>query len=140
MRTLIKLVLIVVVVLVGYNYFYGTSEEKSESQEIVDKVKDLGKSIGSLLKNEKNKFDEGKFDNLFDNLGSVFKKLEDKIDGQDDASKGVLEDLKQKKNNLENKWNKRNRDSISNKDAEEFESEMKDLYQQMEDLLKDIDQ
>ncbi|GAA5220590.1 hypothetical protein [Membranihabitans marinus] len=140
MRTLIKLVLIVVVVLVGYNYFYGTSEEKSESQEIVDKVKDLGKSIGSLLKNEKNKFDEGKFDNLFENLGNVFKNIEDKIDGQDGKSKGVLEDLKQKKNDLEDKWNKRNRDSISNKDAEEFESEMKDLYQQMEDLLKDIDQ
>ena len=62
MKSILKLALILVVGILIYNYFLGTDEEKQQSKEIFTEVRDLGKAAWGLLKSEKEKFDEGKYD------------------------------------------------------------------------------
>ena len=62
MKTLIKIALIAIVAVLGYNYFYGNETEQAQAEKIVGKVKDLGADIKSLVVAEKEKYDEGKYD------------------------------------------------------------------------------
>lgn len=62
MGRLLILVLLMLAGYVGYNYFFGKSEEKAQAKSIVHETKELGKAIGDLLKNKKADYDEGKFD------------------------------------------------------------------------------
>lgn len=140
MRTLIKLGLIIVVVLVGYNYFFGTSSEKSESQIIVEQVKDLGKSIGSLLKSEKEKFQQGKFDDFFDKLKHTVDNFKSKIDKADDKSQDAIERIEEKSQQLERKWKNSDNLNLSEKEKDELNREMEELMKQMEDLVKQLEE
>lgn len=140
MRSLIKLALVIVVVLIGYNYFFGTSNEKMESQEIVEQIKGLGKSIGELLKSEKDKFQEGKYDELFDNIGDMFDNLKEKIASTDTHSREELDRLEQEKTHLEEKWKNLDPGDTSSEAKEEFLQDMRDLFQETEQLVKDLEE
>jgi hypothetical protein len=61
-RLLIRILISVVVVVLVYNYFFGTPDEKQTSQKIFNEVKVVGNSVSDLIKTEKVKFDEGKYD------------------------------------------------------------------------------
>ena len=58
MKSLIKLALVALVLILGYNYFYGDEAEQQQAEKIVGKVKDLGSDIKSLVMNEREKYDE----------------------------------------------------------------------------------
>ena len=73
-KTAFKLIFLLVIGVVGYNLFGGTDDEKAKSKEVIDEVKGAGVAIYGLLKSEKKKFDEGKYDEVGDNLESTFKK------------------------------------------------------------------
>lgn len=140
MRSLIKLALIIVIVIVGYNYFFGTSNEKEESQEIVEKVKDLGKSIGGLLKSERDKFQEGKYDELFNNISNTFEKIKTKIESTDIQSREALDKLEQEKSNLEEKWKNLDPEDSTSDGNREFLQEMEELLRKTEGLVKDVEE
>ncbi|PPK85999.1 hypothetical protein CLV84_2916 [Neolewinella xylanilytica] len=72
MRTLIKLILIMVVGLLAYNFFYGTLEEQEQSRLIVDKAKDLGSDAWNLLKTEREKMQQGKYDDALEELEDLY--------------------------------------------------------------------
>ena len=74
-KTLLKLVLLLVIGLLGYNYFFGTEEEKYQSREIVDKAKDLGSEAWNLLRSEKEKLSDGKYDDALDRLDNLYRDL-----------------------------------------------------------------
>jgi hypothetical protein len=65
---LFKIGLSLVVLLLVYNYFLGTPEEKSNSKEIISEVIHLGKSSWELLRTEKQKLSEGKYDLALDKV------------------------------------------------------------------------
>lgn len=98
-KSLVKLALLLAIGIVGYNYFLGTPEEKASSKAIVNEVKELGKSVGNLLKAEKEKFDKGKYDDALTKIGNVYDKLKSKVkDGGEmldkiKALEGQKEDL-----------------------------------------------
>ena len=73
MRTLIKLGLLLVVGLLAYNYFLGTPEEREQSRVIVGKAKELGSEAWNLLKTEREKAREGKYDAALDRLETLDK-------------------------------------------------------------------
>ena len=50
---IIKVVLLLVVGIIGYNYFFGSAEEKANAQQIVGQVQKLTHSVADLLKSEK---------------------------------------------------------------------------------------
>ncbi|MFK8114987.1 MAG: hypothetical protein AB8B91_22485, partial [Rubripirellula sp.] len=67
-KTLFKLVLVLVVGLLSYNYFFGTAEEKERSRQVVAQVGELTSSVVDLLKTEKQKYDAGKYDAAFSKI------------------------------------------------------------------------
>lgn len=137
MRTIINLVLIVVIAVVGYNYFFGSQSEKSDSQEIVNQVKDLGKSIGDLIKNEKEKFDEGKYDGIFDRMRSIFDKVKSQLDTTDASGREKLEDLEKDLNDLEQKVKDAGDSTVSEETRAEWRARMNELMEKADSLLQE---
>ncbi len=135
MRSIIKLVLIVLIAVLGYNYFLGSTDEKSESREIVAQVKDLGKSIGGLIMSEKEKLEAGKYDGLFDNLENIFKKLESQIRSGDKEQREQLNDLEQDKKDLEKEVKDAEKNEVSRNKKNELEARLKGLLEKTEKLL-----
>jgi len=74
-KTVLKIGLVVVIALIGYNYFLGTPEEKESSRKIIDGVKEVGKSVGTVIQSETEKFSEGKMDRVIDDLGSSIENI-----------------------------------------------------------------
>jgi hypothetical protein len=78
-RFLFKLVLSLVVLLLVYNYFLGTPEEKSTSKKIFGEVIHLGKSSWDLLRVEKQKLRDGKYDVAMDKVSQLLNGLENAV-------------------------------------------------------------
>jgi len=70
-KLVLKIVVALAVLIVGYNYFWGSAEEKENSKRIVGQVTELGKSVVNLLKSEKEQFDKGKYDQALAKLKSA---------------------------------------------------------------------
>lgn len=102
MKSLLKLLVVVVIGVLVYNYFFGTQEEKETSKEIFSNVRDLGKATWGLLRSEKAKFDEGKYDEAVDKVGGLLRSLNGKArDIGDDESLRRLEDLEKRRMELD---------------------------------------
>lgn len=71
---LIKIAIVVVLGVLGYNYFFGTTEEKTQSTKVFGQMKDVAVSVGELAKSEKVKYDAGKYDAALDKLAGAYKK------------------------------------------------------------------
>lgn len=70
---IIKLAIVVVIGVLGYNYFFGSAEEKAQSTKVFGQVKDVAVSVGELAKSEKVKYDAGKYDAALDKLAGAYK-------------------------------------------------------------------
>lgn len=72
MRRLLSLAFTLIVGILVYNYFFGTDEEKQQSQRVFKKTtafgKELGGEIKNLIKNERERYDEGKYDKVIDKV------------------------------------------------------------------------
>src|SRR5690625_6433924 len=88
MRTIFRWALMLVVLIVGYNYFFGDSHEKTESQEIIDKVKDLGESLFGFVVNEKERMEQGKYEGLFDQVENLFDLIKSQLESADTVEIG----------------------------------------------------
>jgi hypothetical protein len=88
-----------VVVILGYNYFFGTAQEKEQAQEIFSKGAEVIGSSANLLKSEYEKYGDGKYDGALDNISTILEKLKEN-DGE------LLEEIdswEQKKDDWEQK-------------------------------------
>ncbi len=74
-RSLLKLAFWAIVVMVIYNYFWGSPTEKAQSGRVFQGVGQLFGEIKSLVVSEKGKFDGGKYDVALDKMGNVITKL-----------------------------------------------------------------
>ena len=61
-KLLFKLIALAVVGILTFNFFFGSPEEKETSRRVVGQVRDLSASVFDLLKSEKEKYDQGKYD------------------------------------------------------------------------------
>ena len=137
MRSIINLVLVVLIAVLGYNYFFGSKDEKSESREIVAQVKGLGKSIGELIMNEKEKLESGKYDGLFEKVETIFKKIESQIRSDDRQRREQLEDLEEDKRNLEKEVKDAEENEVTRDKKDELEVKLRELLEKTEKLLDD---
>ena len=100
-RFLFKLVLSLVVLLLVYNYFLGTPEEKSTSKKIFGEVIHLGKSSWDLLRVEKQKLRDGKYDVARYKVSQLLNGLENAVKQSGDPKiSDQFQDLTNKKNQL----------------------------------------
>lgn len=98
MTRLIFTVLLILAGYVGYTYFFGKGNEKAQAESIVQETKELGKAIGDLLKNKKEDYDSGKFDENIQKLSDEVEKLKK----EPDQLPQVSESLKEVENQLKN--------------------------------------
>ncbi len=102
LRNLFKLLIVLVVGILIYNYFFGTPEEKNTSKEIFSEVRDLGKATWNLLRSEKQKFDEGKYDEAIDKVGGLLGSLRSKAkQSRNEEALREIEDLERRRLELE---------------------------------------
>ena len=134
MKNLIKYGLVLVVGIVAYNYFYGTPSEKDQSQKIFTEFKDVGESVVGLVKDEKVKYDEGKYDEAILKMKSAVEKMKDKIDRSEDNSlKDEMDDLGDRSKEVLERW-ERNKPR-NDREKRRFEEDMRDLMQEAESVF-----
>lgn len=96
-RTLLKLGFLLVVAIVVYNYFFGTSQEKQQSRLIFKQVGAVVSSVGSLVRSEREKFDAGKYDTALDKLGDAYRSLRGQAEFVDQNVLKRIDDLEKRK-------------------------------------------
>ena len=100
-RSLIRLALLVIIGIVAYNFFMGSSTEKDGAKQVVKEFKDVGVAVKDLLKSEKSKFEGGKYNEVLDNIGGVFSNLKSKAKDIDEKYIDRIANLDQKRKDLE---------------------------------------
>ena len=150
LRSLIKLGLFLIAGILVYNYFFGTVEEKQQSKEIFTDVKNLTKSAVGLLKKEKEKFDEGKYDDAVDKIGGLIDNLKGKAQ-QLENNRELLEqiaDLEQKQRSLGERLHSPGVESYGNDgqrivadsaERRDIEDEWKALVEKTERVMQEME-
>ncbi|MEI6411203.1 MAG: hypothetical protein WCR52_17575 [Bacteroidota bacterium] len=100
-RSLVKLGLVLLVAILVYNYFFGTNEEKAQSQQVFGKARDLVVAGADLIKSEKHKFDAGKYDKVMEQLGGAYKSIRERAQYVDTKVLRQLDELEQRKASLQ---------------------------------------
>ncbi len=151
LRSLIKLALFLVAGILVYNYFFGTPEEKAQSKEIFSDIKDLTKSAVGLLKTEKQKFDEGKYDDAVDKVGGLIDNLKGKAE-QLENNRELLDqiaDLERQQRSLETKLGSPGVESYGNEgqrivtdsaQRRELEEDWRALVEKTERVMQEMEQ
>jgi flagellar basal body-associated protein FliL len=125
MRKLIFTLMLILAGYVGYMYFFGKGEDKEKAQLIVNETKDLGKAVGDFLSKQKDKYDDGEFDRLIDNVSSTLQKLKSDQGGKSDELKDELRELQRELKQIDpSKLNEENRKAL--------EKTIQDIEQQLE--------
>jgi len=122
MRRLIFTLLLVLAGYVGYMYFFGKGEDKSNAQTIVHETRDLGKAVADFLRNQKDKYDDGEFNRLIDKVGESLDKLKTGTnESKEDVKTNLLELQKQLKEIDPEKLSEENRKALEKliKDVDE---------------------
>ena len=150
MRSLIKLGLILVVGILVYNYFFGTPEEKQQSKAIFEDVRSLTQSAIGLLKTEKVKFDEGKYDDAVEKVGGLLDNMKGKAEQLKDNKDliGQISELQQRQRALDAKLGNTEMQQYGSEgkkviadssDRKAIEKEWEDIIQKTERLMKEMD-
>ena len=131
---IIKYGLILIVGILGYNYFLGTPEEKATSKKIFQEVKEVGVEVGNLVKSEKQKFDKGKYDGALRKVKGVYENLKDKASYLDDKVMSRLDKLDEERADLEKRL-----DNVSEDNTDEAKKTRKNLKKDLDNLLKETE-
>ncbi len=139
-KGILKLGALLVVGILVYNYFFGTVEEKTQSKEIFHKVGELGKAGINLLKTEKGKFDEGKYDEALDNIGGLFQKVKQKAkDINDSDLLNKVSDLEKTREDLAKKLNQNEAENFNEAEKDQLKEELKKFMNDTEDMMKKME-
>ena len=153
-KLLFRLLFVLVVGVLVYNYFLGTPEEKDTSRAIFQSVKQLGKSTWSLLKSEKAKLNDGKYDTALEKINTLFGQLRSHArENRDQGALSRLQELDQERQSIEARLEQINRAKAlveqgrslgSRRTLEQDEQQLKEdlgrLFDETEMLMQDMEQ
>lgn len=128
-RHVLKLGFLLLVGILGYNFFFGSVSEKENSRKIFGQVKEVAVSIKDLAKNEKAKFNAGKYDKALQKLGGAYKGLRERLGNVDKKLLKKIDELDERKSKLQQEVRKMDKDG----DAEG----KKDLLDKIQQLTED---
>jgi predicted nucleic acid-binding Zn-ribbon protein len=149
-RQLFKLIIIMVLGILVYNLFLGDTTEKENARKVFSEIKEAGVAVKDLLKSEKKKFDEGKYDDALDKVGNVFDKLKrrakdidekyvDRIAELDDTRKELEQRLKELSAEEEAMPESYDDDSSFARTEKKLNRERKDLTDELDKLVAKMD-
>jgi ElaB/YqjD/DUF883 family membrane-anchored ribosome-binding protein len=142
-KTIIRLGILLLVGVLAYNYFLGTQEEKESSERIFNEVKDLGQATWSLLKSEKEKFDQGKYDEALSKIDDIFEKIKGEAskDNNEEALQEVR-DLQFQQEKLKDRIATTDMESEApeaTKEKEAISDEWQRILQKTEEVMKKVE-
>ena len=151
-RTVIKFGVLLFIGVLCYNYFLGTQEEKAKAESTFGKIKegtqvvggvllDLGKEGVALLKEEREKFQEGKYDKAVEEVGDLISKIKNQVEGVGGEMLDRVNDLEKERDELSKQIDKA-KDSVGEVSAEEKEKLKKkfdELTEKTGEVLKDLE-
>lgn len=135
-KSLLKLGLLLVVGIVAYNSFFGDEQEKEQAKEITRSVKDIGKSAWGLLKSERQKFKDGKYDEAINKVEDLYGSMKEKAKALKDSDMlNKIADLEKKRQEIEDKY-------LNDSDAEKEKAkkEIDQLLDETEKVMNELDQ
>ncbi len=104
-RSLFKLGILLVIGILVYNYFFGTTSEREQSKQVFGSMRNVVVSVGQLMKTEKSKYDAGKYDKVLDKLGDTYRAIRDRAKYVDEKVIKRLDGLEAKKAELQEELN-----------------------------------
>lgn len=135
-KTILQVLIVVVVFVLGYNFFFGTPEEKSNAKEIFQEVKDVGVAVKDLLKTEKEKFDEGKYDNAIQKMRGLFGDLESTAREVAPEYVDDIQRLEQRRKDLQTQLDQAKETAA---DTQEKADQVKEINRNMDDIMKEAE-
>lgn len=140
-RGLLKLLFMVVLGVLVYNYFLGTPEEKEVSKNIFREVKDVAVGVKNLVKSEKEKFDAGKYDQAVDKIGGLLSKLKRTAKDIDEKYIDRIQELEKRKSELKDAISTYNEedDRLTKEDKDDMVIELDQLLKDSERLVNDME-
>ena len=146
-RSIIKLAVFLVIGILVYNFFLGTETEKESSRRVFTEIKEVGVAITDLLKSEKDKFDEGKYDDALAKIEDAFGTLRSKAREVEDAEVlDKLERLSKERDRLEEQFQRKTKgvpSEFTEKGERVYELSERDkrkMQRELDNLLKDTEQ
>jgi len=147
MKNLLKLAFLLLVGILGYNYFFGDVEEKEQSKEIVNKVRDVGRDAWGLLKSEKAKLKEGKYDGAVEKVSSTVTGIGELLgklsktakDLNDSGALDELSKLQQRQSEIQEKLDHQESDEAKEEVSKDLESDLQNLLKETERIMKEMD-
>ena len=124
MKNLIFLIILILAGIVGYMYFFGKGEDRARAESVVKETRELGKSVSDFLKRQKERYDDGEFDNLMDKISKTLNKVRDKTSKTTEEEADELRELEKELRQIEpEKLSEENRARLR-KLLEELEKEI----------------
>ena len=133
-----------------YNLFLGDSTEKENARKVFSEIKEAGVAVKDLLKSEKKKFDEGKYDEALDKVGNAFSKLKRRAKDIDEKYVDKIAELDKKRRELEERLAELTEeeekipasygdDSEFAKTEKKLDKERQQLTLELDNLVEDMD-
>ncbi|MBI5913897.1 MAG: hypothetical protein HY842_00850 [Bacteroidetes bacterium] len=143
-KSLLKLLVVLVIGILIYNLFLGTDEEKQGAKKIVGEVKDVGVAVKDLLKAEKEKFDKGKYDKAVDKVGDMLQGLKRNAKEFDEKYLVRIEKLEDKRRELQKDLAEYDETSSSkpndgSNDSSAIKEDLQKLLKETESLINDME-
>jgi len=125
MTRLIGIIVLLLAVIVGYMYFFGKEDDKVTAHTIVNETKELGKSVGDFIKRQKDKYDDGEFDDLINKISNSIDKLRSKSEKPTNETQTNLRELEHQLKQIDpDKLSEENRQKLK-KVIEDLDKELK---------------
>lgn len=122
---LIKWALIVIIGVLVYNYFYGTEEEKQQSEAIFNQTRAVGQSIVGFVTDETQKVKDGKYNDVIDNISEFLGQLKSEENAKE--VENIESDLREAKENYDSK----------EQSADSLESQLNNILKRVGSLKSD---
>lgn len=137
-RALIRIALLAVVCIIIYNYFFGSENEKATSKRIFKGVGSVFTEVRGLVRSEKEKLADGKYDVALDKIQNVIEKLKSHASETNDANlQRQVAVLEQRKNTIEHQAQAPATDTGYQKAADKVKK-ANETAKQVESLMNDL--
>ena len=137
MTKIIGFIVLIVALLIGYNYFFGDAAEKEKASKIVNEVKQLGGEVKGLFEDQKDKYERGDYDKVLDKIGSFVENLKAKSNDLNVDESNDLNNIEKEIKQLRDKLDQVDEDDLPK--IESIKKDIKKLIEKANDLVKELE-